>query len=189
MEDLQTGALLPPGAAGLLKVKGPNLMLGYLGQPGKTAEVVQDGWYTTGDIASIDEDGFIFLQDRLSRFSKIAGEMVPHLAVEDALHGLLEIQERCVAVVAVADERKGEQLIVCCTPAAGDPKMLHERLGDGDLPNLWRPKKDNYMPIDEMPTLGSGKLDIPRLKQMALAFVENRPGRMQKMVNRVREAL
>jgi len=188
VEDLQTGALLPPGVAGLLKVKGPNLMLGYLGQPARTAEVVQDGWYTTGDIASVDVDGFIFLQDRLSRFSKIGGEMVPHLAVEDALHGLLEVQERCVAVVAVADERKGEQLVVCCTPAAGDIKVLHERLGHCDLPNLWRPKKDNYMTIDEMPTLGSGKLDIPRLKQMAIEFVENRPGRLQAIVNRIRDA-
>jgi acyl-[acyl-carrier-protein]-phospholipid O-acyltransferase/long-chain-fatty-acid--[acyl-carrier-protein] ligase len=188
VEDLQTGALLPPGSVGLLKVKGPNLMLGYLGQPQKTAEVVQDGWYVTGDIASVDEDGFIFLQDRLSRFSKIAGEMVPHLAVEDALHGLLDVQERCVAVVAVEDERKGEQLIVCYTPAAGDPRVLHERLGTGALPNLWRPKKDNYMPIDVMPTLGSGKLDLARLKRMAAEFVENRPGRVQQFVNRLREA-
>jgi len=185
----ETGVPVPPGGAGLLKVRGPNVMRGYLGRPGKTAEVLQDGWYSTGDIASVDEDGFIFLQDRLSRFSKIGGEMVPHLAVEEALHKALAAEERCVAVVAVEDERKGEQLVVCCTPAAGDLKRLHALLDGGDLPNLWRPKRDNYMVLEEIPTLGAGKIDIHRLKTMAAGFINTRPGRLQRAVDRLRNAL
>ncbi|MBI5202482.1 MAG: MFS transporter [Elusimicrobia bacterium] len=69
------------GESGLLLVKGPNVMLGYLGDPEKTAEVVRDGYYVTGDIASVDPDGFITITDRLSRFSKIGGEMVPHIMI------------------------------------------------------------------------------------------------------------
>lgn len=183
------GTVLPPGASGLLMVKGPNIMAGYLGRPEKTAEVLRDGWYVTGDIASVDANGFIFLQDRLSRFSKIAGEMVPHLAVEEALHKALNAEERCVAVVAVEDERKGEQLVVCCTPAAGDLKQLHALLAECDIPNLWRPKKDNYIAIDEIPTLGAGKIDICRLRQMAVEYIEMRPGRVQRVVDRIRDAL
>ncbi len=185
----ETGVPLPAGEAGLLMVRGPNVMLGYLGLAEKTAEVIRDGWYATGDIATVDDDGFIFLQDRLSRFSKIGGEMVPHLAVEEALHKALGAEERCVAVVAVEDERKGEQLVVCCTPAAGDPKRLHALLGDSDLPNLWRPKKDNYMAIEEIPTLGAGKIDIQRLKRLAAEFMDSRPGCIQRIVNRLRDAL
>src|SRR5678816_2873969 len=83
--DKETGEGPLFGREGLLLVKGPNLMAGYLNQPERTAEVMRDGWYVTGDIASIDEDGFIFITDRLSRFSKIGGEMVPHLKVEEAV--------------------------------------------------------------------------------------------------------
>jgi acyl-[acyl-carrier-protein]-phospholipid O-acyltransferase/long-chain-fatty-acid--[acyl-carrier-protein] ligase len=186
IEDLQTGAPLSHGESGLLKVKGPNLMLGYLGQPEKTAEVIQDGWYNTGDIAEIDKDGFIFLQDRLSRFSKIGGEMVPHLAIEDALHALLDAEDRCIVIVSVEDERKGEQLILCYTQEAGKPETLHEKLQQAELPNLWKPKKNNFMPLDEIPTLGSGKIDMPTLKKMANAFVDNRPTRTQKFIDRLR---
>ena len=70
---------------GMLLVKGPNVMKGYLGKPDKTAEVLHDGWYTTGDVAMMEEDGFLTITDRLSRFSKIGGEMVPHIKIEDKL--------------------------------------------------------------------------------------------------------
>ena len=79
---------LPVGETGLLLVRGPNIMQGYLNRPEKTAEVLHDGWYNTGDIAAVDEDGFIRITDRMSRFSKIGGEMVPHIKVEDKLHEL-----------------------------------------------------------------------------------------------------
>ena len=79
-------------------VRGPNVMAGYWKQPEKTAAVLQDGWYCTGDIATVDEDGFIRITDRLSRFSKIGGEMVPHLRVEEILQELSGVTEQVVAV-------------------------------------------------------------------------------------------
>ncbi len=87
--DPETGERMPAGKEGLLLVKGPNRMLGYLGQPEKTAEVIRDGWYVTGDIACLDDDGFMRITDRLSRFSKIAGEMVPHLKIEEAIQPII----------------------------------------------------------------------------------------------------
>jgi len=105
--DPDTGEELPQGEAGLLHVKGPNIMTGYIGMPEKTAEVLHDGWYNTGDVAFLDEDGFITITDRLARFSKIAGEMVPHTKVEDELHRLLGLSEQAMAVTGVPDSGKG----------------------------------------------------------------------------------
>ena len=103
---------LPVGQPGLLLVRGPNIMQGYLGRPDKTAEVLRDGWYVTGDIAAIDEDGFLQITDRLSRFSKIGGEMVPHIKVEEKLHELAGATEQTFVVAGVPDEKKGERLVV-----------------------------------------------------------------------------
>ncbi len=176
LTDIESEARpVPPNVPGLLQIKGPNVMRGYLDMPEKTADVLHDGWYMTGDIARMDEDGFLFLEDRLSRFSKIGGEMVPHLAVEDTLQNELAAETRCVAVVAVPDAQKGEKLVVCCTPEAGDVRELHRIMMKSDLPNLWKPKKDNYMVVEEIPTLGSGKIDMYRLKQMARAYYERAP--------------
>src|SRR5271154_1239400 len=111
-ETLQTLAVNQPG---LLLVRGPNVMQGYLNQPEKTAAVLQDGWYNTGDIAMLDEDGFLRVTDRLSRFGKIGGEMVPHIKVEDKLHELAHATEQLFVVTAVPDERKGERLMVLHT--------------------------------------------------------------------------
>ena len=102
--DPDTGAPLDPDQPGLLLVKGGNRMLGYLKQPELDREVIRDGWYVTGDIASIDEDGFITITDRLSRFSKIGGEMVPHLKIEEAISRFLDDQG-CI-VTAAPDERR-----------------------------------------------------------------------------------
>jgi hypothetical protein len=129
--DPETGAELEPGERGMLWLGGPSLMKGYLGRPEATAEVVRDGWYATGDIATIDEDGFITLVDRQSRFAKIAGEMVPHGMVEDALHALLGPDEgsaRRIVVTSVPDPRRGEKLVVVHTPWDANPEALREGL-------------------------------------------------------------
>ena len=163
--DRDTGADLAVGEEGLLLVKGPNLMLGYLHAPGKTAEVIRDGWYVTGDIAKLDEDGFIYITDRLSRFSKIGGEMVPHIRVEDAINAALG--EIASAVTAVPDESKGERLMAFYVSATLTPELLWERLTETDLPRLWIPKRDSLLPIEAIPTLGTGKVDLRRIKELA----------------------
>ena len=164
--DQHTGEDLGPDKEGLLLVKGPNVMAGYLDAPDKTADVIRDGWYVTGDIARIDEDGFIFITDRLSRFSKIGGEMVPHVKIEDAINAILG--EATAVVTAVPDASKGERLVAFYTRADVRPEALWERLSETDLPKLWIPKRENVVQIDAIPTLGTGKVDLRRVRQLAL---------------------
>jgi acyl-[acyl-carrier-protein]-phospholipid O-acyltransferase/long-chain-fatty-acid--[acyl-carrier-protein] ligase len=165
---LELGEALPANREGMLLVKGPNRMMGYLGQPEETSEVVRDGWYITGDIATVDEDGFVRITDRLARFSKIGGEMVPHIRVEEvateALNGA-----PC-AVTAVPDDRKGEQLVVFYTSANLSADQLWKRLAASELPKLWVPHRENVRCIDEIPILGSGKLDLKKLRHMAANY-------------------
>lgn len=165
--DPDTGQRLPHGESGLLLVKGPNIMKGYLGQPEKTVSVLKDGWYNTGDIAAIDEEGFIVITDRLARFSKIAGEMVPHTKVEETLHKLLDMNEQTFAVTSVPDEQKGERLVVLHTLMDGELEVLVDKLKDCDLPNLWRPKPTSFYRIAEIPVLGTGKMDLKKIKTLA----------------------
>jgi acyl-[acyl-carrier-protein]-phospholipid O-acyltransferase/long-chain-fatty-acid--[acyl-carrier-protein] ligase len=165
--DPDTRDVLQNGEAGLLMVKGPNIMKGYLNNPEKTDEVLKDGWYETGDIATIDEDGFITITDRLARFSKIAGEMVSHTKIETALQDLLEDSELALAVAGVPDETKGERLIVLHTLSDDDFEMLIDNLDQTGLPNLWIPKPKAFYRVDEIPVLGTGKMDIKQVKQMA----------------------
>jgi acyl-[acyl-carrier-protein]-phospholipid O-acyltransferase/long-chain-fatty-acid--[acyl-carrier-protein] ligase len=164
--DTETGAPLPPDQEGLLLVKGPNRMLGYLGQPELTKEVFRDGWYVTGDIASIDDDGFIRITDRVSRFSKIGGEMVPHIKLEEEINRILGDQS-CV-VVSVPDEQKGERLSVLYTRKEIAPDELWRKLNETDLPKLWIPRRDSFFPVDEIPLLGSGKMDLKKAKALAV---------------------
>ena len=159
------------GRPGLLLVKGPNLMTGYLAQPEKTAEVMRDGWYVTGDIAMMDEDGFIFITDRLSRFSKIGGEMVPHLMIEEAINGVLG--DLCSAITAVPDAARGERLVGFYTRVDVSSDELWERLCETELPRLWLPKREHLIHVAEIPTLGTGKVDLRRLKQMARVTTGN----------------
>jgi acyl-[acyl-carrier-protein]-phospholipid O-acyltransferase/long-chain-fatty-acid--[acyl-carrier-protein] ligase len=165
--DPDTRHVLQNGEAGLLMVKGPNVMKGYLNNPEKTAEVLKDGWYETGDIATIDEDGFITITDRLARFSKIAGEMVSHTTIENALQELLDNPELALAVAGVPDETKGERLIVLHTLPDEEFETLMDNLDQTGLPNLWVPKPKAFYKVDEIPVLGTGKMDIKQVKQMA----------------------
>jgi acyl-[acyl-carrier-protein]-phospholipid O-acyltransferase/long-chain-fatty-acid--[acyl-carrier-protein] ligase len=168
-ETLQT---LPINQPGLLLVRGPNVMQGYLNQPEKTAAVLQDGWYNTGDIAMLDEDGFLRVTDRLSRFSKIGGEMVPHIKVEDKLHELAHATEQMFVVTAVPDERKGERLMVLHTLTEDKLKETLELLAKCDLPALWRPRPDQFLHVEKLPYLGTGKLDLRKARELALEVVK-----------------
>jgi acyl-[acyl-carrier-protein]-phospholipid O-acyltransferase / long-chain-fatty-acid--[acyl-carrier-protein] ligase len=161
-------APLPAGQPGLLLLRGPNVMQGYLGRPDKTSEVLRDGWYETGDIAALDSDGFLQITDRLSRFSKIGGEMVPHVKIEEKLHELAGVRELTFAVTGVPDEKKGERLVVLHRLdelALGD---LLKKLPRLDLPNLWIPKANQFFAVPELPHLGTGKLDLRRVRELAV---------------------
>ncbi|HYW48169.1 MAG TPA: acyl-[ACP]--phospholipid O-acyltransferase [Bryobacteraceae bacterium] len=155
----------PPDQEGLLLVKGSNRMLGYLGQPQRTEEVFHDGWYITGDIALIDDEGFIRITDRLSRFSKIAGEMVPHMRIEDAI-GTVIGDAPCV-VTGIADEQRGERLVALYVHSHLSPAEVWQGLSGADLPRLWIPKRENIYQVDSLPQLGTGKLDLRGVRARA----------------------
>jgi len=164
----ETLGRLPQGETGLLLVRGPNVMKEYLNRPEKTAEVLRDGWYNTGDIATMDEDGFVRITDRLTRFSKIGGEMVPHIKIEDTLHEISGSMEQIFAVTAIPDERKGERLIVLHTLPNERLQECLAELAKSELPALWKPRPDQFVHVDSLPYLGTGKLDLRRLKEIAL---------------------
>ena len=184
-ENPWNGKTLPPGESGMLLVRGPNVMLGYLGRPDKTADVLRPLvaatpssqtagdeaapplWYCTGDVALLDEDGFLQITGRLNRFSKIGGEMVPHLKLEEKLQELAGVAEIAFVVVGVPDEKKGERLVVLHKLAADALPVVLEKLGACDLPNLWKPKADAFFRVDSFPMLGTGKLDLRGVKETA----------------------
>jgi acyl-[acyl-carrier-protein]-phospholipid O-acyltransferase/long-chain-fatty-acid--[acyl-carrier-protein] ligase len=168
--DLDTGDLVAPGTPGMLLVKGPNVMKGYLGKPEKTAEVLRDGWYTTGDVAMMEEDGFLTITDRLSRFSKIGGEMIPHIKIEDKLHELAGVTEQVFAVTALPDEKKGERIVVVYTLSEQKLAPVLEKLSQCDLPALWKPRPNQFFHIDALPVLGTGKIDLRGVRAIAAAL-------------------
>jgi acyl-[acyl-carrier-protein]-phospholipid O-acyltransferase/long-chain-fatty-acid--[acyl-carrier-protein] ligase len=141
-----------------------------LNQPEKTAAVLQDGWYNTGDIAMLDEDGFLRVTDRLSRFSKIGGEMVPHIKVEEKLHELAGATEQTFVVTGVPDEKKGERLVVLHKLPADKLQPCLDKLAQSDLPNLWKPRAESFFHIEALPYLGTGKLDLRKVKELATQF-------------------
>jgi len=165
--DAETGEGPIFDREGLLLVNGPNCMRGYLRDDERTREVMRDGWYVTGDIAIIDESGFITITDRLSRFSKIGGEMVPHMRLEEAIVEVLG-DDAAAVVTAVPDESRGERLVALYAESSVSPEDLWEKLAQTELPRLWLPKRDDLHVIDAIPTLGTGKVDLRKVKQLAL---------------------
>jgi acyl-[acyl-carrier-protein]-phospholipid O-acyltransferase / long-chain-fatty-acid--[acyl-carrier-protein] ligase len=177
--DLDTGEELGVGKTGMLLIKGPNIMQGYLGRPELTAQVIRDGWYVTGDVALIDEDGFIKITGRESRFSKIGGEMVPHIQIEESLSHLIGDADEGLraAVTAVPDPRKGERLVVMHLPLRQSPAELCRGLADMGLPNIYIPSPDGFVQVEELPLLGTGKLDLRRLKLLAVEIFRDKQKR------------
>jgi acyl-[acyl-carrier-protein]-phospholipid O-acyltransferase/long-chain-fatty-acid--[acyl-carrier-protein] ligase len=146
---------------------------GYLGEPERTLEVLPgDGWFHTGDLGRFDDDGFLFIEGRLSRFSKIGGEMVPHGTVEQAVAKALGIEDSDKPLVAIgskADPAKGESLVLLAVPEV-DFDDLRKRLSEAGLANLWIPKE--IKPVDEIPMLPTGKLDLKGIARLATGEVE-----------------
>jgi acyl-[acyl-carrier-protein]-phospholipid O-acyltransferase/long-chain-fatty-acid--[acyl-carrier-protein] ligase len=168
--DVTSGEELSANQEGMLWITGANVMKGYLGRDDLTAQAIRDGWYVTGDMARIDDDGFVEITGRVSRFSKIGGEMVPHIRVEEALNQLVGPNEdgsARIAVTAVSDSKKGERLIVVHTPLPRSPEDLCQALAQEGLPNLYIPSPDSFSPVDRLPVLGTGKLDLQALSELA----------------------
>jgi acyl-[acyl-carrier-protein]-phospholipid O-acyltransferase/long-chain-fatty-acid--[acyl-carrier-protein] ligase len=167
--DLDTGRELPVTETGMVLFRGANVFSGYLDDEEKTRAAFRDGWFVTGDIGRFDEDGFLFIEGRLSRFSKIAGEMVPHVTIEQKIaevFGLDQTEKPLIAVTGIADPAKGEALVLLTTEPIG-AEELRARLLDGGLPNLWVPR--NIQRVESIPMLGSGKLDLKGCRDLALA--------------------
>jgi acyl-[acyl-carrier-protein]-phospholipid O-acyltransferase/long-chain-fatty-acid--[acyl-carrier-protein] ligase len=176
--DPETRAPLTCGATGLLLVRSPAQMAGYIDRPDLSRAALLHGGYDTGDIGHVDEDGFVFITGRKSRFAKIGGEMVPMDLVEERIllaweriagrnHGIE------LAVAAIADQQKGERLLLLHT---GLPDGLKELLDAADLPPLFRPKERDVYRVAAIPTLGTGKRDLRALREMAARLATAGPG-------------
>lgn len=166
IRDPETDKKLTIYDTGMLWLRGPNIFEGYLKDPKRTSEVLQNGWLKTGDIGRLDEDGFLYIEGRLSRFSKIGGEMVPHELVEQKTIAALGLDgsERRIAICGVPDEAKGEALLLLTVDPI-DMNALRSSLNEAGVPNLWIPKR--AIVVDKIPVLASGKLDLGRCQLLA----------------------
>jgi acyl-[acyl-carrier-protein]-phospholipid O-acyltransferase/long-chain-fatty-acid--[acyl-carrier-protein] ligase len=167
IREPETGRKLSLFETGMLWLRGVNIFEGYLHDPQRTAEVLHHGWLKTGDIGRFDEDGFLYIEGRLSRFSKIGGEMVPHEAIEHKIIELLGLSgrdERPIAVVGVQDKTKGEALVLLSAVDI-DIAELRQKLQEAGVPNLWIPK--HVQRIEAIPVLASGKLDLKKCQECA----------------------
>ncbi len=162
---------LAAGQDGMLLVTGPNVMRGYIGRQDLTDKAVVDGWYVTGDIAHVDMEGFLHITGRLSRFSKIGGEMVPHIRIEDELMRFIGDDPNDdliqVCVTAIPDAKRGERIIVLHLPSEKSVAELRAALSQSGLPNLFIPGADSFFVVDKIPVLGTGKLDLQGAREMA----------------------
>lgn len=172
LTDPATDEDVPINHQGIIWFRGANVFNGYLNNEEKSKEVLKDGWFRTGDVGRVDEDGFLYIEGRISRFSKIAGEMVPHETVEAVIVKALGLDgesERKVAVVGVPDEQKGEAILLLSTVAGVAHEQecidLRYKLLDAGLSSLWCPKA--IIPVKEIPMLASGKLDIKGCEELA----------------------
>ena len=170
----ETGEEVPPGDQGIVWFKGANVFSGYLDDPQKTSAAFRDGWFVTGDLGRMDEENFLFIEGRLSRFSKIGGEMVPHGTVEQKIaevFGWDETEGVTVAVMGVPDSTKGEALVLLTMHDVTSDQVREKLLAAG-LPNLWVPKV--IQRVEKIPVLGTGKLDLKACRELALELTADK---------------
>ncbi len=172
--DIETKKELPIGSQGLLCIKSPSMMLGYWKQP--CDKFLEDDWYNTGDIARLDEDSFIYIIDRVDRFSKIGAEMVPHIRIEEEISSVIGSQD-CL-IISVVDDLKGERMVVLYVHPELTPETLYQALRDTGLPNLWLPKQSAIFRVEEIPLLPNGKRNYLKAKEIAISKLS--PGRNVK---------
>mgnify|MGYP005629384339 FL=1 len=160
---------LPTGEDGLILIGGPQIMKGYLKMPEKTAEVIEliDGyrWYRTGDKGHLDEDGFLTIVDRYSRFAKIGGEMISLTTVEEEILDACNEKNLEIAATCLPDQRKGEKIVLLANKNL-DKNQLKRLLSDAKVNPLYHPAQ--VLIVEEIPKLGSGKTDFGATKKIAL---------------------
>ena len=165
---------IPIGKDGLILIGGPQIMKGYLKMPEKTAEVIEiiDGyrWYRTGDKGHLDEDGFLTIVDRYSRFAKIGGEMISLTTVEEEILDACNIDDLEIAATCLPDQRKGEKIVLLSTNKL-EKSELKKILSDAKINPLYHPA--SILVVDEIPKLGSGKTDFGATKKIALVHDQN----------------
>lgn len=165
--DPATGEILPLRQQGVIHLRGPNVFHGYLDEPEENSRVLDGPWFRSGDVGRFDADGYLFIEGRVSRFSKIGGEMVPHGSLEQHIvraFKLEDSEEPLIAVTGITDESKGESLVLLAAVEI-DPRLLRERLLAQGVPNLWIPRQVRR--VDAIPCLASGKLDLRRVIHLA----------------------
>ncbi len=171
--DPESFERLATGEEGMILIGGTQIMKGYLKDPEKTASVIKeiDGirWYVTGDKGRLDEDGFLTIVDRYSRFAKIGGEMVSLGLVEEAIGGILSEDEK-IAVTAIPDEKKGEAVVLLFEGERAIEEVMAQ-IGTLDLNPLFVPSK--AYKVDEVPVLGTGKADFKGAKKLALDLIQH----------------
>ncbi len=154
---------------GRLFVRGPNVMRGYLNEDANAQFLAADGWHDTGDIARVDDEGYVFILGRMKRFAKVSGEMVSLTAVEDALAGAFPQfgQRFQAAVIAVPDEDKGEKLIAVSNEPKLTVELVRAAIRAKGLGNLCAPRE--VRAVKEIPKLGTGKVNHRELAARLLA--------------------
>ncbi|MGA7725505.1 MAG: AMP-binding protein [Opitutaceae bacterium] len=165
--DPETGVEVADGESGVLLLRGPNVFTHYLNEDPKSRTSHRDGWFVTWDLARFDDDGFVTVDGRLARFSKLGGEMVPHVTVEQKiaeLFGADPSESQGVVVVGVPDRIKGEALVVLTTFELSAWEVREKLLAAG-LPNLWIPRVVRR--VDTIPVLSTGKLDLGECRRLA----------------------
>jgi len=161
--NYDTGEPCRPGETGKILVRGQGVMPGYLNDTEETSLRLKGGWYDTGDLGYIDEDGYLWHQGRLKRFVKIGGEMVSLVAVEETLNDLTPAHVECCAV-ELPDARRGSRIVAVVTDRVDEQDTLKKLAGQ--LPNLALPKK--FIVVPEFPRMGSGKTDFRTLTQLVI---------------------
>lgn len=159
--NVDTGEECKPGEVGKIMVKGDSVMKGYYGDPELTSKVLKNGWYDTGDMGFLDEDGFLWHAGRLRRFTKVGGEMVSLVKVENILEKYLPEGVSC-CVVEISDEKKGSFIVAAVSEQVNKTEILRKMMND--LPSIALPRQ--FIVINNLPVMGTGKIDFTTVTKL-----------------------
>ena len=166
--DMQTQGEMPIGKEGMVLVRGPLIMKGYLHNPEATARAMSGDWFITGDLGFVDQSGFLTVSGRLSQFSKIAGEMVPQIGVQEKILAITGGDEQSLAVTALPDSARGERLVVLYTDLGGlNPQELVQALEQTEISRLWIPAAHDFLHVETLPVLPTCKVNVKAIRLIA----------------------